>query len=173
MTRNARFIRWVTFVLAALFLAPLTHAGIDIAIKDSVGAFIDTMQITEMDPPPPDIIPPTPNPMKFDSAPSPVDWYKITMTAKTASDPSGVEYSFECVLGGGHNSGWQPGTIYVDTSLQPGTTYTYQVRARDLSGNLNTTGWSGTGLRQRWYTQCTHRPTMAAYLGPVWRGLEL
>ncbi|MHC4113260.1 MAG: LamG-like jellyroll fold domain-containing protein, partial [Planctomycetota bacterium] len=115
-------------------------------IKDSVGAFIDIVQITEMGTPhpPPDILPPTPNPMTWASAPSSVDWYKITMTASIASDPSGVEYSFECVSGGGHNSDWQPGTTYVDTSLQPDTMYTYQVRARDLSGNLNTTGWSGT-----------------------------
>ena len=68
MTSNARFIRWGTFVLAALFLAPLTHAGIYMTIKDSVGLFIDSVQITVMVPPPPDVTPPTPNPMKFASA---------------------------------------------------------------------------------------------------------
>ncbi len=49
---------------------------------------------------------------------------KITMIATTASDPIGAEYSFEFVSGGGHNSGWQPGSIYADTSLQPDTMYT-------------------------------------------------
>ncbi|MBW8039042.1 MAG: hypothetical protein FVQ85_03485 [Planctomycetes bacterium] len=67
MTRNARLIVWGTFVLAVLFLAPLIHAGIDLTITDSVGAFIDSVQIMVMGPPP-DIVPPTSNPMKWASA---------------------------------------------------------------------------------------------------------
>jgi len=61
------------------------------------------------------------------------------MVATTASDPSGVEYYFTCTAGGGHNSGWQSSPSYEDTGLQPGTQYTYTVKARDLSVNLNET----------------------------------
>ena len=64
------------------------------------------------------------------------------MTASTASDPSGVEYYFECLTSGGHDSGWQDGTTYEDTGLAPGTAYTYRVKARDKSLNLNETGYS-------------------------------
>ena len=165
MKRDASLIGWGVLALAVLFLAPLVHAGIYMPIKDSVGFFIDSVQITimEVPPPPPDIIPPTPNPMAWASAPNSVDCYNITMTAWTASDPSGVEYFFECVSGGGHDSGWQPGTTYVDTSLQPDTMYTYRVRARDLSENLNTTGWSAPAS-----TTTDSEPNMAEGLIGYW-----
>jgi len=64
------------------------------------------------------------------------------MEATTASDDSGVEYYFACTAGGGHDSGWQDGTSYEDTGLQPETQYTYQVQARDKSSNQNATDWS-------------------------------
>ena len=57
----------------------------------------------------------------------------ITMTATTASDPSGVEYFFDETSGnpGGSDSGWQDSPNYTDTGPQPNTTYTYTVTARD------------------------------------------
>jgi hypothetical protein len=64
------------------------------------------------------------------------------MTATAASDPSGVEYYFECTAGGGNHSGWQDGTTYVDSGLSPETQYTYRVKARDKSASQNETGWS-------------------------------
>jgi hypothetical protein len=66
------------------------------------------------------------------------------MTADTATDASGVEYYFEETTGnpGGADSGWQAGASYTDTGLNELTQYTYRVRARDLSSNQNTTGWS-------------------------------
>jgi hypothetical protein len=63
------------------------------------------------------------------------------MVATTATDVSGVEYYFACVSGGGHDSGWQTSTTYTDTGLT-GTSYSYQVRARDASPAHNTTAWS-------------------------------
>jgi hypothetical protein len=64
------------------------------------------------------------------------------MVATTASDISGVQYYFTCTSGGGHDSGWQPSPTYEDTSLLPETTYTYTVKARDLSVNYNETAAS-------------------------------
>jgi hypothetical protein len=66
----------------------------------------------------------------------------ISMTTTTATDASGVEYFFDCTAGGGNDSGWQDGTTYEDTGLDPNTQYTYQVKARDKSTNQNATGWS-------------------------------
>ena len=86
--------------------------------------------------------PPTPDPMTWATEPYTTGTDSISMTATTAIDPSGVEYSFECTVGGGHDSGWQDSTTYEDTGLEPSTTYTYKVQARDKSSNQNPTGWS-------------------------------
>ncbi len=91
---------------------------------------------------PADTTPPTPNPMTWATLPYSAGTTSIAMVATTASDPSGVEYYFDCTTAGGHDSGWQAGTAYTDTGLTPNTTYTYQVKARDKSINLNETGWS-------------------------------
>jgi chitodextrinase len=66
----------------------------------------------------------------------------ITMTAETTADKWGgiVEYYFDCVYGGGHDSGWRADPNYTDTGLVTGTEYGYKVRARDAGGNM--TGWS-------------------------------
>jgi hypothetical protein len=64
------------------------------------------------------------------------------MTAATATDPSGVEYYFECTAGGGNSSSWQSSATYVDTGLTPSTQYTYKVQARDKSPNQNATAFS-------------------------------
>lgn len=85
---------------------------------------------------------PTPNPMTFATAPYATGSSSITMVASVASDESGVEYYFACTAGGGHDSGWQTSTSYIDTGLISSTTYTYRVIARDRSDNLNETAWS-------------------------------
>jgi pectate lyase len=90
-------------------------------------------------PPDDDHTPPSPNPMTFAEAPKASGIDSITMTATTASDPAGVEYMFTCTSGSGHSSAWQNSPVYTDTLLQPGTTYTYTVKARDRSNNLNET----------------------------------
>jgi hypothetical protein len=89
-----------------------------------------------------DTDPPTPDPMTWASPPASAGPTSITMTATTATDPSDVEYYFECTAGGGNDSGWQDSPIYVDTGLSPDTSYTYRVKARDKSSNQNETGWS-------------------------------
>jgi len=92
--------------------------------------------------PPPDTAPPSPDPMTWASVPATTGTTSISMTATTASDPSGVEYYFTCIAGGGNDSGWQSSPTYEDTGLHPDTTYTYTVKARDLSPNQNETGVS-------------------------------
>lgn len=92
--------------------------------------------------PAPDTAPPSPDPMTWDSLPAAASDTAITMTATTATDASGVEYFFECVTAGCAHSGWQDAAGYVDTGLQPDTTYTYRVQARDKSTAQNATGFS-------------------------------
>jgi len=84
-----------------------------------------------------DTDPPTPDPMTFASVPSADGQDSVSMTATTASDPSGVEYYFDETSGnpGGSDSGWQDSTSYTDTGLSAGTQYCYQVKARNKSPN--------------------------------------
>lgn len=86
-----------------------------------------------------DLDPPLPNPMTWSAPPQAVDSSSIIMTSTTASDQSGIEYYFTCTSGNGHDSGWQISPTYLDSGLQPNTQYTYRVKARDLSPNLNET----------------------------------
>ncbi|MDQ1355597.1 MAG: carboxypeptidase [Acidobacteriota bacterium] len=85
---------------------------------------------------------PTPNPMTWAVVPTATGPNSITMTATTATDPSGVEYYFECLTAGGHSSSWQASPTYTDTGLTPVTSYTYRVKARDKYIYPNETGWS-------------------------------
>ena len=64
------------------------------------------------------------------------------MTAKTASDASGVQYYFYCLTAGGHSSAWQAGPTYTDTGLSPNTTYKYEVKTRDMSASRNQGNYS-------------------------------
>jgi hypothetical protein len=85
---------------------------------------------------------PSPDPMIWAIEPAAASTSSIAMVAVTAADRSGVEYYFDCVAGGGHDSGWQDSTSYTDTGLTQGITYSYQVKARDKSANQNETGSS-------------------------------
>jgi hypothetical protein len=80
--------------------------------------------------------------MTWASLPAAVDPFSVTMTATTATDPSGVKYYFECTAGGGNDSGWQDSPTYVDSGLNPSTLYTYRVKACDKAATPNETGWS-------------------------------
>jgi len=85
---------------------------------------------------------PAPNPATWSAVPSATSPTSISMTATTASDPSGVQYYFTCTAGGGNNSGWQDSPTYEDTGLNDLTEYTYTARARDKSSNQNETAES-------------------------------
>lgn len=96
-----------------------------------------------LSPPALDETAPTPDPSSWASVSTATSATSIHMAATVASDPSGVEYYFECVSGGGNDSGWQDSNEYEDTGLAAETIYTYRVRTRDKSYSQNTTGWSG------------------------------
>ncbi|MHC5136973.1 MAG: CotH kinase family protein, partial [Planctomycetota bacterium] len=92
-----------------------------------------------------DITPPTPAPT-FAVAPYATGSTSIAMASTIAVDPNGVEYYFTCISGGGNDSGWISENSYEDAGLTPGGTYTYTVKARDLSVNYNQTAQSaGSG----------------------------
>jgi hypothetical protein len=80
--------------------------------------------------------------MTWDSVPNAVSDTSISMTATAASDPSGVEYYFDCFEGGCSDSGWQDDVTYQDTGLQPATSYSYRVQARDKSAGQIATEFS-------------------------------
>ncbi len=95
---------------------------------------------------PPDVTPPTPNPMTWASVPTATSSSKITMTATTATDSESppVQYYFECTNDPSKSSSWQSSTTYIAEGLTPLTEYTFRVKARDSYLTPNETGWSGT-----------------------------
>lgn len=104
--------------------------------------FIDRMYIRSVGEGETDTDPPTPNPMTWDIGPHATGSTSISMTAAIATDPSGVEYNFACISGGGHDSNWQDSPYYEDTGLMHYTEYGYRVIARDKSPNQNETNWA-------------------------------
>jgi thiol-disulfide isomerase/thioredoxin len=112
---------------------------------------------------PADVTPPTPDPMEFELFPAATSDTQVTMSAVEASDSGSpaIEYYFHLVSGGsgGADSGWQPTRGYANTGLQPNTAYTYEVKARDGSGNE--TGYSDPASA---YTLAMRpgRPTLVA-----------
>ncbi len=89
---------------------------------------------------PPDTTAPTPNPMTWSVVPSAGgSSSSISMTAITATDASGgIQYHFVCTAGGAGcvDAPWQASSTYTATGLQAGTSYSYQVQARDALGNV-------------------------------------
>jgi hypothetical protein len=99
--------------------------------------------------PPLDTTPPTPNPMQWAAGGEPEEIYGgggtfdyyATMTAKTATDPSGgIQYYFECTTESGFSSSWQGSPTYTVKVGGSGQGQTFRVRARDIHDNR--TDWS-------------------------------
>jgi len=100
---------------------------------------------TNLEPPEPDITPPTPDPMTWavGGEPNALGSSSITMTATTATDDSTpVYYYFECTNYGDANSGWQEDETYIAQGLNPLTSYTFRVKAHDSAVAQNETDWS-------------------------------
>jgi len=90
-----------------------------------------------------DVTPPEPNVMTWRTEPMTTSRTSIYMAAAVASDAQyGLEYYFQCVSGGGPDSGWQYVNTFEPNTLAPGTEYTYRAKARDTSSRLNETEWS-------------------------------
>jgi hypothetical protein len=79
--------------------------------------------------------------MTFEVYPHATSSTTIAMTATTATDESGVQYYFECITDD-VNSGWIANPTWTDVNLVDDTTYTYRVKARDMSPLYNETEWS-------------------------------
>ncbi len=90
-----------------------------------------------------DVTGPEPEVTEWESEPETVSTASIRMAAKMALDSqNGVRYYFECVSGNGPDSGWQFKEMFEPNALTPGQPYTYRVKARDTSTNMNESEWS-------------------------------
>ena len=67
----------------------------------------------------------------------------LYMAAREATDPSGVQYYFHCSSGGGPDSGWQDSRVWNSPTAVADGTYTYQIKVRDTSAQLNETAYMG------------------------------
>jgi hypothetical protein len=88
-----------------------------------------------------DPCPPTPNPPSWVTLPTPLSTTSITMQAY-ASDPAGVQYTFDATGNNSHDRGWDAAATYTDTGLDVNRNYTYRVKARDASAMLNETAYT-------------------------------
>ncbi len=82
---------------------------------------------------------PSPNPMGWTASPAAVSENAITMTSVVATDEtSSVQYNFQCVVGGSGcvSSGWKSSNSHTLNGLAANTSYTFNVMARDLAGNV-------------------------------------
>jgi chitodextrinase len=89
-----------------------------------------------------DINAPEPDPSEWAIEPIKQTISSISMLAEEAFDAwsRDVQYYFDCVTPGGHDSGWISVQEYTDTGLNANQGYGYRVRARDKFGNM--TKWS-------------------------------
>jgi parallel beta-helix repeat protein len=99
-----------------------------------------------------DINAPDPNPSEWDIEPDMRTSTSVSMVAEVASDAWGseVEYYFDCVTPGGHDSGWQRSPLYTDIGLIAGQGYGYRVRARDGSPRIPDDGTGERGNKTEW-----------------------
>jgi len=89
-----------------------------------------------------DINAPIPDPSEWDIEPYMSSSSSVSMVAETAFDAwsRDVQYEFDCITPGGHDSDWQDSSIYTDRGLIADLGYGYRVRSRDKFGNV--TEWS-------------------------------
>ncbi|UCC98942.1 MAG: hypothetical protein JSW66_03460 [Phycisphaerales bacterium] len=109
--------------------------------RDGIVDFTDfSILLSHWRPQPPPPPPPDPDPLTWAAAPGALSRTAIAMTATVAvsTDGSGVEYYFECITAGGHDSGWQSEPAYTDAGLAPGTSYAYRTKARNEANRVET-----------------------------------
>ncbi|HUV41474.1 MAG TPA: hypothetical protein VMW23_06790, partial [Sedimentisphaerales bacterium] len=81
---------------------------------------------------------PIPSPPTWATQPYAVSVTSVRMIVNPVSDPSGVQYYFECTSHPQYSSAWQTSTTY-QVTVAGNDMYTFVVRARDMSFNYNTT----------------------------------
>ncbi len=118
---------------ARLTLVPGVTWGVYVNARDAAGNVSQASETLELVVPPcqSDTSPPT-NPWGVAAR---ADGTSVTLTWRASSDDVGV--SAYDVLRNGVVVGSTPGDVlsFVDSGLRPGTTYAYQLRARDQAGN--------------------------------------
>jgi glucuronoarabinoxylan endo-1,4-beta-xylanase len=131
-------------------LTPATQYSFRVRARDSASTPNVTgwssTQYATTESPTPDTTPPTPDPMTWASVPVATGQTTIAMTATTATDSESppVQYYFECTNDGTKSSSWQSSSSYTASGLNPGTQYSFRVKARDSASTPNETGWSST-----------------------------
>jgi Bacterial Ig domain/Metallo-peptidase family M12B Reprolysin-like len=148
------FATLATNVNAGRYYIAISGAGNSLIPYSDYGSLGEYFISGTITPSAADTTAPNPNPMTWVQAPTAVNTNSIAMTATTATDDSGVvEYQFQCVAGGTGcvNSAWQSSPNYVVTGLSANTTYSFNVTARDPSGNVTTasSALSATTLANR------------------------
>ncbi|AQQ72131.1 Fibronectin type III domain protein [Limihaloglobus sulfuriphilus] len=89
-----------------------------------------------------DFAPPLPTPMEWLEEPYLLGENRAVMSAVFATDSSSAaQYYFDCVEDDAFDSGWISSNIYF-VNIQNDVTLTFRVKARDLSENMNETGFS-------------------------------
>ena len=122
--------------MVALADGTYTHyATVTDSVASNATSSINTFTVA------PDSTAPTPDPMTFAVNPSALDATRMVMTATNAIDAfsTPVQYYFTNTVNG-NTSGWILSTVWTNTGLMGGTTYGYQVKARDAV--LNETAFS-------------------------------
>lgn len=120
-----------------LAITGVGNASIPYSSYGSEGEFFITGSVPPSATAVSDTTPPSPNPT-WQSNPSAQGATSIAMTSTLATDASGVvQYRFLCVAGGSGcvHSDWQASPNYVIGGLAAGTSYTFQIVARDAFGN--------------------------------------
>jgi len=99
-----------------------------------------------------DTFPPMPNPPQWASVPQTTYdglFYYHTMTAAAVTDDSlPVYYLFDCVAGGGVDSGWQSGTTWTPGPFLASNYSVYRFYTKDALGNVSLTSaqYDTTGM---------------------------
>lgn len=110
----------------------VTPDRLDANFVPSVGSVTDSFTISAGGEPNGDVTPPT---APSNLVATPVGGDQVDLSWTQSTDDIGIDHY--TVIRDGVAVGTTSGTSYLDTSLTPGSTYSYVVRASDLAGNVS------------------------------------